>query len=160
MQSSIRAAAFFVFTKHDNLEVTKTKTNNNAARLNVTAKEAVKEAAASMDSAIEQILWERDTAIQQLKNDYHVGFGESQNPLMKALPHTDWSMLFKQKLALYTIECEMTNNNCGAAADYLSGVVHFLDELLDAAEEKGLFEAPEYDLETGRYLDDRYNINV
>lgn len=135
------------------------KNNNNAVRPNA-AKETAEEVAARKDSAIEQIMWERNTALQQLRDHYHVGLGEVQNPLMKALDKTDMPLLFEEKEALCAIERELIANNRNNAADYLEGVVNFLEAILDAAEEKGLFETPEYDLDAGRFLDDRYNVKV
>lgn len=40
--------------------------------------------------ALEQIKWERDIAIKQLKDDYNVGFCEKKNPDLVTMKHGKW----------------------------------------------------------------------
>lgn len=47
-----------------------------------TSLEEARTAAQHRFPSVEQIKWERDTAIQQLRDDYGVGFGERKRPLL------------------------------------------------------------------------------
>lgn len=42
-------------------------------------------------TAYEQTAWERDVAVEQLRDHYHVGLGEAQNPVMAAVESINWN---------------------------------------------------------------------
>lgn len=54
--------------------------------------ETLQEKAAVVSRATyEQTAWERDTAVEQLREHYHVGLGEAQNPVMAAVESINWN---------------------------------------------------------------------
>lgn len=56
-----------------------------------------------------------------------------------ALSGVDWNLLYQQKMELVKLEREQKE---ATVVETLEGVIHFLDALLDDAEERGLFHHP------------------
>ena len=73
----------------------------------------------------------------------------------------DWTMFYKQKMALIDVidmlqketeDCRKQN-----AAYWLDGILNMMDAMGDVAEEHGLFEYPERDMDTDRCFDEQFN---
>ena len=62
----------------------------------------------------QQVKWERDTAIKQLKDDYGVGFCEKKNPDLIIMKHGKW--IWDRNIADY--EREYLCSCCGKRALY------------------------------------------
>lgn len=71
-------------------------------------------------SAFEQVVWERDTALRQLREDYGVGLGEKKRDVVE-VRHGEWIPVDEKRDAFDCSECDAmvsrTMNycpNCGA----------------------------------------------
>lgn len=74
-------------------------------------------------TAFEQVVWERDTALRQLREDYGVGLGEKKRDVAE-VRHGEWIPVDEKRDAFDCSECDamasrMMNYcpNCGARMD-------------------------------------------
>lgn len=73
----------------------------------------------------------------------------------------DWTMFYQEKMALIEVigmlQNEAEDRRKQNAAFWLDGILNMMDAMGDVAEEHGLFEYPERDMDTDRCFDERFN---
>ena len=73
----------------------------------------------------------------------------------------DWTTFYQEKMALIDVidmlQKETEDRRKQNAAYWLDGILNMMDAMGDVAEEHGLFEYPERDMDTDLCFDDRFN---
>ena len=105
-------------------------------------------------SVLEQAMWERDVALHQLRDHYHVGLGEIQNPAMTAIEGINWDQVSESVECLKACTSKEGKESldavirvfdtlhsayvAGGCCNYFGMVRWCEDDLVDALEERNI----------------------